>query len=115
LTGPSGALRLLRKRPQDPEGFPKAMMLSALGDEGLRAAWEEMTSLVEWRRETGHFDARRAAQARYWFNEEVERGMLARLETPAARAAMERADEDVAERRATPTNAARDVLDKLYS
>jgi LAO/AO transport system kinase len=109
----SGALRLLRKRPQDPEGFPKAMMVSALGEDGLRAAWEEMTSLVDWRRETGHFDARRAAQARYWFNEEVKQGLLARLETPAARAAMDRAAEDVAAGRATPTNAARDVLDML--
>jgi LAO/AO transport system kinase len=109
----SGALRLLRKRPQDPEGFPKAMMVSALGEDGLRTAWEEMTSLVDWRRAHGHFDARRAAQARYWFNEEVKQGLLARLETPAARAAMDRAAEDVAAGRATPTNAARDVLDGL--
>jgi len=109
----AGALRLLRKRPQDPEGFPKAMTVSALEEDGLKSAWDEMQALVDWRRETGHFDARRAAQACYWFNEEVKQGLLARLETPAARAAMEQAAEDVAEGRATPTNAARDVLDKL--
>ncbi|AHM04151.1 putative periplasmic protein kinase ArgK [Roseibacterium elongatum DSM 19469] len=32
----SGALRLLRKRPQDPEGFPKALPVSAVEGSGLR-------------------------------------------------------------------------------
>ncbi|MEQ8988051.1 MAG: methylmalonyl Co-A mutase-associated GTPase MeaB [Marinovum algicola] len=109
----SGALRLLRKRPQDPEGFPKAMMVSAQQEEGLTSAWEEMTTLTGWRRENGHFDARREGQARYWFSEEVKQGLLAQLETPEAKAAMAQAAEDVAEGRATPTNAARDLLDRL--
>ncbi|MEQ9241829.1 methylmalonyl Co-A mutase-associated GTPase MeaB [Roseovarius indicus] len=109
----AGALRLLRKRPQDPEGFPKAMMVSAQQEEGLKSAWEEMTALTEWRRENGHFAARREAQARYWFNEEVKQGLLAQLETPEAKAALEQAAEDVAEGRATPTNAARELLERL--
>ncbi len=109
----AGALRLLRKRPQDPEGFPKAMMVSALQDDGLTTAWDEMTTLTEWRRAEGHFEGRRAAQARYWFNEEVKRGLLAQLETPQARAAMAQAAEAVAAGETTPTVAARDVLDGL--
>ena len=109
----SGALRLLRKRPQDPEGFPKAMMVSALQDEGLKAAWDEMNALVDWRRENGHFDARREAQARYWFGEEVKRGLMAQLETPEARALMEEGAEDVAEGRTVPSVAAQRVLDRL--
>jgi LAO/AO transport system kinase len=109
----AGALRLLRKRPQDPEGFPKALMVSALQEDGLKSAWDEMTTLVDWRRETGHFDARRAVQARYWFEQEVKQGLLARLETPEAKAAMQAASDDVAEGRATATTAARDLLDKL--
>lgn len=109
----SGALRLLRKRPQDPDGFPKAMMVSALQEEGLKAAWDEMTALIDWRRETSHFRGRRARQARYWFEQEVKQGLLAQLETPEAKAAMEQAAEDVAEGRATPTNAARELLDRL--
>src|SRR6056297_430852 len=109
----AGALRLLRKRPQDPEGFPKALPVSALQEDGLKTAWEEMTELVEWRRETGHFEGRRIAQARYWFEQEVKQGLLAQLETPQAKAAMEQAAEDVAKGRATPTNAARDVLNAL--
>ncbi|MEE3070217.1 MAG: methylmalonyl Co-A mutase-associated GTPase MeaB, partial [Pseudomonadota bacterium] len=54
----AGALRLLRKRPQDPEGFPKAMSVSALEENGLSTAWEEMQTLTNWRREQGHFDRR---------------------------------------------------------
>src|SRR6056297_3877002 len=109
----AGALRLLRKRPQDPEGFPKAMTVSALQEDGLQTAWGEMQALVGWRRAEGHFAARRAAQARYWFEQEVKQGLLAQLETPQAKAAMEQAAEDVAKGGATPTNAARDVLNAL--
>ena len=109
----SGALRLLRKRPQDPEGFPKAMMVSALVDEGLQTAWEEMTSLVDWRRETGHFDGRRAAQARYWFEEEVKQRLLARLRTPEAQQAMGESADAVAEGAVTPAVAAQRLLQGL--
>lgn len=109
----SRALRLLRKRPQDPEGFPKAMTVSALGEEGLRRAWEEMQGLSDWRRREGHFDARRAAQARYWFEQEVRQGLLAQLETGPARAAMTRLGDAVAQGAATPTVAAAQLLGKL--
>ena len=42
----AGALRLLRKRPQDPEDFPKALMVSALEEAGVGAAWDEMQALL---------------------------------------------------------------------
>ncbi|SDO38651.1 LAO/AO transport system kinase [Lutimaribacter pacificus] len=109
----AGALRLLRKRPQDPEGFPKAICVSALQEDGLERAWDEMRTLVDWRRETGHFDARRAAQARYWFGQEVRQALLAQLETGAARARMDELAEDVAGGRMTPTVAAQEMLDGL--
>ena len=38
----AGALRLLRKRPQDPEGFPKPICVSALEEDGLERAWERI-------------------------------------------------------------------------
>jgi LAO/AO transport system kinase len=109
----AGALRLLRKRPQDPEGFPKALMVSAKEEEGLQKAWQEMTALTNWRREQGHFDARRAAQARYWFEQEVRQGLLARLETPEARAVMADYAARVAEGRITATVAAQEVLARV--
>ncbi len=109
----AGALRLMRKRPQDPDGFPKAMMVSALHEEGLKMAWDEMTALIEWRRENGHFESRRADQAQYWFEQDVRQGLLARLDTAEARATMARAAKAVASGEKTPTAAARDVLGTL--
>jgi LAO/AO transport system kinase len=110
----AGALRLLRKRPQDPEGFPKAMTVSALREEGLKAAWEEMQALARWRRETGHFAARRAAQARHWFEEEVRHGLLARLERdPEMRARLAELGEKVAQGETSIAGAARDMLSAL--
>jgi LAO/AO transport system kinase len=109
----TGALRLLRRRPQDPDDFPKAMMVSALHEDGLSTAWVEMTTLVDWRREHGHFDGRRAMQARYWFEEEVKQGLLAQLRDPDMRARMDAIGEEVADGATTPTLAARSLLKDL--
>lgn len=84
----AGALRLLRPRPMDAPGFPLAMTASALHEQGLVAVWDRVTTLTDWRREQGHWDARRAQQARRWFEDEVRGVLLARLETPAAKAAL---------------------------
>ncbi|WP_347311062.1 methylmalonyl Co-A mutase-associated GTPase MeaB [Defluviimonas sp. SAOS-178_SWC] len=110
----SGALRLLRKRPQDPEGFPKAMCVSAAERMGLDTAWAEIQALTAWRRETGHFAERRAEQARHWFEEEVRQGLLARLNAdPTIRARMEALGGAVAEGRTAPGKAAAEVLAAL--
>ncbi|MBR9650979.1 methylmalonyl Co-A mutase-associated GTPase MeaB [Thalassovita aquimarina] len=109
----AGALRLLRKRAYDPEDFPKAMTVSALQRDGLEKAWGEMTALTEWRRENGHFDTRRAAQAQFWFEEEVKQALLAQLQTGIARDALVRIGADVAEGRATPTRAADRLLREI--
>ncbi|UWQ01118.1 methylmalonyl Co-A mutase-associated GTPase MeaB [Aliiroseovarius crassostreae] len=82
----AGALRLLRKRPYDPEGFPKAQMVSAVTHAGLPEAWEAMTELSDWRRAQGHWSTRRAEQARHWFEEDVRLGLLAALEKGDIRA-----------------------------
>ena len=109
----SGALRLLRKRPQDPEGYPKAMTVSALQDEGLQKAWDEMTALVDWRRETGHFERRRAEQARYWFAQEVRQGLLSQLEATGAKALMQDYAARVAAGSMTPSVAA--IMSRIVS
>lgn len=75
----AGALRLLRKRPQDPEGFPKALMVSAVSGDGLERAWDEIRALAGWRRDAGIERTRRSEQARHWFREEVRALLLARL------------------------------------
>ena len=110
----AGALRLLRRRPQDPEGFPKALTVSALEDAGLQAAWDEIRALVDWRRERGHFARRRAEQAQAWFEAEVRQGLLARLTAdPALRARMATLGAEVAAGRAEPASAAAEILARL--
>ncbi len=111
----SGALRLLRHRPQDPPGFPKAMTVSAAERTGLDAAWAEMQALAQWRRESGNWHARRADQARHWFEAEVRAGLLAVLETGKARAALDRLGTEVAAWRLSPESAAERFLAGLKS
>lgn len=109
----SGALRLLRKRPQDPEGFPKALTVSALEEDGLQNAWDDMTTLTNWRKEQGHFDNRRAAQMRYWFEEEVRQALLAKLGKGKAKAHMSALADAVGAGQISVTAAAAKMLDKL--
>ena len=109
----AGALRLLRKRPQDPPGFPKAMTVSAMEENGLAESWAEMQALADWRRENGHWDGRRAQQARYWFEQEVSQALLARLQTPEARQMMHELGDSVARGDTAPARAATEALDRL--
>ncbi|WP_420586498.1 methylmalonyl Co-A mutase-associated GTPase MeaB [Ruegeria sp.] len=111
----AGALRLLRKRPQDPEGFPKAMTVSAVEEHGLDKAWDEMQVLTKWRRDNGHWDTNRAAQAQYWFEQEVRSALLARLSTPQARFDMERFGAQVSAGQLSPSAAATDMLATLIA
>ncbi|TRW95480.1 methylmalonyl Co-A mutase-associated GTPase MeaB [Paracoccus sp. M683] len=106
----AGALRLLRKRPQDPEGFPLAHAVSATTGIGLAQAWDEMQTLTGWRREHGHFDANRARQARNWFQAEVRAGLLSRLDAPEARAKLDELGQAVAAGSAAPGEAAAHML-----
>ncbi len=107
------ALRLLRRRPQDPEGFPKVLCVSAQEGEGLERAWEEMQALAEWRKARGHWAAHRARQARQWFAEEVRQRLLARLQEPGAQERMEELGERVAAGRLSPALAAERMLQAL--
>ena len=110
----AGALKLLRKRPQDPEGFPRAMTVSAVSGDGLEAAWAEMQALAEWRKAHGHWERRRAEQARGWFDYEVRQGLLARLTSdPDTRARMERLGAAVAAGETSVTAAAEEMLGAL--
>ncbi|GAA6208226.1 methylmalonyl Co-A mutase-associated GTPase MeaB [Cognatishimia sp. WU-CL00825] len=109
----SGALRLLRRRPQDPDGFPKAMTVSALENQGLAKAWEDMTGLVAWRKQQGHWDSRRASQAQYWFLEELRQGVLAQLQTGAIKAQIGGLSKAVEAGEITPSSAAEQILTGL--
>lgn len=110
----AGALRLLRKRAQDPADFPKVLPVSALAEEGIARAWEEMKTLADWRAANGHRHARRAAQARAWFEDEVRQGLLARLtEDPQLRALMLESADQVTQGQLSPVSAAAAILSRL--
>ncbi len=75
----AGALNLMRGRAGDPEGFPKAMTVSAVTGAGLEQAWVEISTLIDWRRNAGVFDEKRRVQTLVWFRAEVENGLQALL------------------------------------
>ena len=109
----AGALRLMRKRPQDPEGYPLAMTVSALQGNGLQTAWAHMQTLTRWRRDHGFWQQRRADQARHWFSEELRHALLARLDTPEVRALSGELADQVAEHSLSAAAAVRIMLEHL--
>ncbi len=110
----AGALRLLRKREQDPDGFPKALTVSALEDTGLEAAWADMQALADWRKDQGIWAATRKAQASYWFAEDVRQGLLRWLQDDAdTKARMQAAEAQVRDGTLSPAAAAAAVLAPL--
>ena len=110
----AGALRLLRKRPQDPDDFPLARTISALEADGLQAAWADMDRLMQWRKDNGIWDSTRADQARHWFQEEVHAQMMAQLRNdPDLRARLQSLEADVVDGKVSPATAAAQVLAAL--
>lgn len=110
----AGALRLLRKREGDPEGFPKVLTVSAEEGAGLDDAWADIERLAAFRRETGFWTERRRIQAEDWFEEEVRQGLLRRLRAdPDARAEMDKLRRVVANGERSPASAAAAVLAHL--
>lgn len=106
----TGALHLIRKRPHDPEGYPTAMTVSALQENGLQEAWSSMQTLNAWRQENGFFDLHRKAQAEYWFEQEVRYGLLSQLERDPYKSMIQNLTRDVAAGRLGPSHAAQNVL-----
>ncbi|UWR24222.1 methylmalonyl Co-A mutase-associated GTPase MeaB [Sulfitobacter sp. S190] len=109
----AGALRLMRKRPQDPEGYPRAMTVSALEDRGLPEVWAALQELAEWRKDEGHWTRTRAAQARYWFEEAVRAALLAQLDTAQARSRLAALSDAVSQGHQDPAAAAQAFVREL--
>lgn len=111
----AGALRLMRKRPQDPEGYPCAMTVSALEERGLPEVWESLKDLSDWRRAAGFWELTRAQQARYWFEDAVKTALLAQLETPDAKASLQALSDAVAQGLHEPAAAAAAFVRELHA
>jgi LAO/AO transport system kinase len=107
----AGALHLLRRRPHDPEGFPRAMTCSALAEDGLDGVWEAIQALDAARRERGWRDERRRAQAVRWLHHEIDEGLKALFAgDPATARALAEAEVAVAAGGETPGAAADRLL-----
>ena len=106
----AGALHLMRKRAQDPSGFPSARTVSALENTGLDVAWRDIQTLADWRRAHGHWQTRRAEQARHWFEAEVRHGLLAALSREPASGLMAALGGAVAAGAKSPEAAAAELL-----
>lgn len=107
----AGALRLMRGRPGDPQGYPRALCVSAATGAGLDEAWEAIETLAAARRDSGAWDTRRRSQAEAWFRHALETGLIARLAADPAIAARRRTlIEDVTAGRLTPDAAAEALL-----
>ncbi len=108
----AGALRLMRPKAGDPQGYPRAACVSALTGAGIAEAWEAVERLAEARRASGAFDARRREQAARWFGEALETGLLARLAaTPGFAARRAEIAASVEAGRLAPEDAADALLD----
>ena len=109
----TGAILLLRKRPQDPDEYPKVLKVSAVQESGLVDAWEAMTNLIDWRKEHGFFAHTRREQAQFWFEEDVRQGLLAQLNAPKLKALMKKLGQDVINGTILPEKAAGMVLNEI--
>jgi LAO/AO transport system kinase len=108
------ALRLLRRRDDEPEGFPQALTVSALTGAGLAAAWAAVEAIAAHRTATGLRAARRQAQAVAAFRAELEAGLLAwATARPGLAAAAARLEAAVREGRIAPDAAAAALLAEL--
>ncbi|RED17826.1 methylmalonyl Co-A mutase-associated GTPase MeaB [Pontivivens insulae] len=108
----AGALRLLRKRGQDPEGWPKALPVSATEGNGLAEAWGQMQQLAQWRKDQGILDSQRRAQALGWFTQELEAGLLQRFRAdPSVASKLPQLQANVTDGTLTPDAAADLALD----
>ncbi len=77
----AGALRLLRRPAHTPEGFPKALTISALEGVGLEETWAAMGALLDWRRAQGVIAARRRSQALTAFERALDGQLLSALKS----------------------------------
>ena len=109
----SGALRLLRKRAQDPEGFPKAMTISALEKDGISDAWKVISDLVSWRQESGHFELNRSEQSKFWLHEDIRYQLLSILDRDPIKTGLLEIAEEVASGKKNLALAANEILKEI--
>ncbi|MEM9814410.1 MAG: methylmalonyl Co-A mutase-associated GTPase MeaB, partial [Pseudomonadota bacterium] len=110
-----GALRLMRRRRTDPEGFPKALTISAVTGLGLDRLEEEMSALIAWRRESGVFDRLRVLQDQAWLEAELRALIDAKLRDTALSDLRAELEAALRAGTTTPRAAAERIVASLFS
>ncbi|MEM9642463.1 MAG: methylmalonyl Co-A mutase-associated GTPase MeaB [Pseudomonadota bacterium] len=111
----AGALQLMRPRPEDPPGYPRAMTISAQSGAGLDAAWEAVSELFAARDTSGARAARRADQDRAWFYAEIDAQLLAHVAAdPSLAKLRQKLEREVTGATRSPTVAARCLIDAMF-
>lgn len=108
-----GALNLLRKREGDPEGWPRAMPISAIEGSGLPDAWKAMQELADWRKQSGFYTKKRSEQARQWFEADIRQSLLALLKEGPVASMIDQLGAEVVGGNKSPAKAAREVMEAL--
>ena len=110
----AGALRLMRRREGDPEGYPAALAASAATGAGIAEVWQAVEALDAARRASGWRDRRRAEQAVAAMRRALRDAVLAALDADATLAATRaRLETDVAAGRCLPEAGADRLLEQF--
>ncbi len=107
----ASALRLLRRRSGDPEGYPCAMTVSAKTGKGLDALWQAVERLWRWREAEGVIARRRGEQAVSAMRRALERSALEAVRAhPAVAPRLDALTRAVAAGEAEPEAAAEELV-----
>ena len=110
----ASALHLLRKRSQDPDGFPATSLVSSLEGKGLDDVWTQVGALIDWRRENGFFEAQRLDQATRQFQEDLREKVMARLlDKPGVEDKIAKLAAEVARGSRLPGAAVNEILNQI--
>ncbi|MFL2801458.1 MAG: methylmalonyl Co-A mutase-associated GTPase MeaB [Paracoccaceae bacterium] len=68
----TSALRLLGKKNDVPENYPKATMVSSLTGKGIKEINDEILNFISLQKKNGHFERKRSQQKIQWFKEKID-------------------------------------------
>ena len=68
----TSALRLLGKKNDAPENYPKATMVSSLTGKGVKEINDEILYFISLQKKIGHFERKRSQQKIKWFKEKID-------------------------------------------
>ncbi len=107
----AAALRLLRRRTDDPDFVPDAMTVSSWSTDSVASSWQAIENLITWRQEHGILQDRRHRDSQQRLENEIQRQFWHRIRTDAALAArLQELAGDVAALKTSPTAAASEIL-----